>query len=169
MFHDPRRVERVKSFRHMLQNEDLGAIGNTRDGIAIAELKRTKTDIAAVFRPAFQETLLPMVAAALQQLVWPFRSGWQRQRTPESLRKDCIIRLLVCAMSVPSGRPARDLRETALVATTLSRSDVATLRYGAHAYFQEHLRPGTLSRRLLAQTRDEVTLLLNAYRVPLAA
>ena len=61
------------------------------------------------------------------------------------------------------------LAETIRVATTLPQSEVVTLRQGAHAYFREHLRPGALSRRLLTRPCDEVTLLLNAYRVPLAA
>ena len=87
VFHDPRRIEWVKSFRHMLQNKHLSAIANTRYGIAIAERKRAKTDIAAVFRPAFQETLLPIVRAPLPQLVLPFRPGWETHCVPDPLHK----------------------------------------------------------------------------------
>ena len=85
VFHDPRRIEWVKSFRHMLQNKHLGAIANTGYGIAIAERKRAKTDIAAVFRPAFQETLLPIVPAPLPQLVSLFRPSWQTHCVPDPL------------------------------------------------------------------------------------
>jgi hypothetical protein len=99
VFHDPRRIEWVKSFRHMLQNKHLSAIANTRYGIAIAEFTRAKTDIAAVFRPAFQETLLPFVPAPLPRShvqMWPhgghvtFREQLQPDtRTPRILTRPC--------------------------------------------------------------------------------
>jgi hypothetical protein len=87
VFHDPRRIEWVITFRHMLQNKHLGAIANTGYGIAIAELKRAETDIAAVFRPVFQETLLPIVPTPLPQLFSPFRPGWQTHCASDPLHK----------------------------------------------------------------------------------
>jgi len=120
MPHDPRRIERVKSFRHMLQNEHLGLIRNAWYGFAIAEIKRAKTDIAAVCRPALQESLLPMVPTTLRQRVSPFRPGWQTASIPNRPRKHSIIRPLVSVMSVPSSLPAHEPKETPSVATSPS-------------------------------------------------
>lgn len=106
MPHDSRRIERVKSFRHMLQNEHLGLIRNAWYGFAIAKIKRAKTDIAAVCRPALQESLLLMVPATLRQGVSPFRPGWQTESIPNRLRKHSMIRPPVSVMSVPSSLPA---------------------------------------------------------------
>jgi hypothetical protein len=61
------------------------------------------------------------------------------------------------------------LAKTIQLAIAMPHNQILTLRQGAYDYYQQNLPVGCLTEKLLRKPSREVTLLFNAYRVPLAA
>lgn len=61
---------------------------------------------------------------------------------------------------------AVSLREVTSRVLAMSRDEVLELRRGTNAYYEENLAPGRFAKRLLVDSPEDPTLLINAYRVP---
>lgn len=51
-------------------------------------------------------------------------------------------------------------------ASSMSQKEILSLRHQVRSYYQKFLAPGCLTKRLIAMPQHQITLLLNAYRVP---
>ncbi len=61
---------------------------------------------------------------------------------------------------------AESLTSVVEFALTASPEEVARLRKGAMQFYADYLRPGSFAKKLLDHSSNELTLYVNAYRVP---